>query len=110
MRQSRIVNRLRPLSRLQQQVVMPRLTRPDVWLLAAVAGLLGLGIIMVLNVSFFHAGARYGDPYLFFRKHLIALGGGLAVMLVASRVRLELIERWSGVVLPLCLVALLAVL
>ena len=24
-------------------------------------------------------------------------------MLVASRVRLELLERWSGVVLPLCL-------
>jgi cell division protein FtsW len=104
------IGRLRPLSRLQQRVVMPRLTRPDPWLLAAVAGLLGLGIVMVLNVSYFHAGARYGDPYVFFRKHLISVGAGLAVLLLASRLRLELLERWAAVVLPLCALALLLVL
>ncbi len=104
------MNRLRPLSRLQQRVMMPRLTRPDLWLLTAVAGLIGFGIVMVLNVSYFHAEARYGDPYLFFRKHLLALGGGLVVMLLISRVRLDLLERWAGVVLPLCLLLLLAVL
>jgi cell division protein FtsW len=104
------VNRLRPLSRLQQRVVMPRLTRPDAWLLAAVAGLLGFGIIMVLNVSYFHAGTRYGDPYLFFRKHLVSVGAGLAVLLLVSRIRLELLERWAGIMLPLCALALLLVL
>ena len=90
--------------------MMPRLTRPDMWLLAAVAGLLGLGIVMVLNVSYFQAGMRYGDPYLFFRKHLLSVGVGVCVMLLVSRIRLELLERWATVVLPLCLVALLLVL
>lgn len=104
------MNRLRPISRLQERVMMPRLTRPDMWLLAAVAGLLGLGIVMVLNVSYFQAGMRYGDPYLFFRKHLLSVGVGVCVMLLMSRVRLELLERWATVVLPLCLVALLLVL
>lgn len=104
------MNRLRPLSRLQERVIMPRLTRPDVWLLAAVAGLLGLGIIMVFNVSYFQAGTRYGDPYLFFRKHLISVGVGISVMLLVSRIRLELLERWAAVMLPLCMIALLLVL
>lgn len=90
--------------------MMPRLTRPDVWLLTAVAGLLGLGIVMVLNVSYFHAEARYGDPYLFFRKHLIAMGIGVALMLLVSRIRLDLLERWASWMLPLCLLALLLVL
>ncbi len=104
------MNRLRPLSRLQERVMMPRLTRPDVWLLAAVAGLLGLGIIMVFNVSYFQAGTRYGDPYLFFRKHLVSVGMGVVVMLLVSRVRLDLLERWAAVMLPLCVLALLLVL
>jgi cell division protein FtsW len=104
------VNRLRPISRLQERVMMPRLTRPDMWLLAAVAGLLGLGIVMVLNVSYFQAGMRYGDPYLFFRKHLLSVGVGLCVMLLVSRIRLELLERWAVVMLPLCMLGLLLVL
>lgn len=90
--------------------MMPRLTRPDVWLLTAVAGLLGLGVIMVLNVSYFHAEARYGDPYVFFRKHVAWLAIGVVAMLLVSRLRLELVERWAGLVLPLCLLGLLLVL
>ena len=104
------MNRLRPLSRLQERVIMPRLTRPDFWLLTAVAGLLGLGVVLVLNVSYFHAEARYGDPYLFFRKHVVAVATGIAAMLLASRLRLDLLERWAGLVLPLCALVLLLVL
>ena len=62
--------------------MMPRLTRPDFWLLGAVGGLLGFGIVMVLNVSYFQAGVRYHDPYLFFRKHLVSVLGGVGVMLL----------------------------
>jgi len=104
------VNRLRPLSRLQERVMMPRLTRPDFWLLSAVGGLLGFGIVMVFNVSYFQAEARYGDPYLFFRKHVIAVGAGLVLMLLVSRVRLDWLERWASLMLPLCVLALLMVL
>ena len=40
-----------PLASLQRRVVMPRLNRPDVWLLIATAGLLGLGLVTVVNAS-----------------------------------------------------------
>jgi cell division protein FtsW len=79
-------------------------------LLTAVAGLLGFGIVMVLNVSYFHAGARYGDSYLFFRKHLVSVGAGVIALALVSRIRLELLERWAAFTLPLCVVALLLVL
>ena len=104
------MSRLRPLSRLQERVMMPRLTRPDMWLLMAVAALLGFGVVMVFNVSYFQAEARYGDPYLFFRKHVVSVGISIALMLVVSRVRLDLIERWATAMLPLCVLALLLVL
>lgn len=104
------MNRLRPLSRLQERVMMPRLTRPDVWLLGAVVGLLGFGTVMVFNVSYFHGGMRYGDEYLFIRKHLVSVGVGVLAMLLVSRIRLELLERWATIMLPLCLLLLLCVL
>lgn len=104
------MNRLRPLSRLQERVMMPRLMRPDVWMLAAVAGLLGLGVVMVLNVSYFQAEARFGDGYMFFRKHLVAVGGAVMLMLIVSRVRLDLLESWAAVALPVCLLLLALVL
>jgi len=82
-----------PLASLRQRVVMPRLNRPDAWLLIATAGLVGLGLVMVFNASYFFSEDTYGDPFLFFRKHLIALGVGLVALLVVSRVRLEWFER-----------------
>ncbi len=104
------MNRLRPMSPLQRQVLMPRLTRADNWLLGAAAALMALGLVMVFNVSYFHAQARFGDPLLFFRKHAIALGIGSVVLLAASRVRIEFLERWANVLFALTLVALLLVL
>jgi len=89
---------------------MPRLTRPDGWLLAAIGGLLGLGVVMVFNVSYFHAQEQYGDPLLFFRKHLVSLAIGVAAMAVTSRLRPELVERWANVVLLASLAALVLVL
>jgi len=94
----------------RSSVVMPRLTRPDLWLLGAVAGLVGLGIVMVLNVSYFRSLEMYGDPYAFFRKHLVAVALGAALAAVLSRVRPELLERWANVLFLCALVGLVAVL
>jgi cell division protein FtsW len=85
-----------PLASLRQRVIMPRLNRPDAWLLIATVGLLGLGLVMVFNASYFFAQDSYGDPFLYLRKHLIALGAGLAALLTVSRVRLEWFERLAG--------------
>jgi cell division protein FtsW len=90
--------------------MMPRLTSPDVWLLAAVAGLVGIGVIMVFNVSYFHAADRYDDPFRFFRKHLLSLAIGGIVMLAVSRLRMDLVERWASVALLISIASLLLVL
>jgi len=81
------------LRSLRQRVVMPRLNRPDWWLLLATAALAGLGVVMVLNASYFFAQNRYQDPLLFFRKHVMALVWGTVALAAVSRVRLKWFER-----------------
>jgi cell division protein FtsW len=94
------------LDSLRQRVVMPRLNRPDLWLLIAAAGLTGLGIVMVFNASYFFAQDRYGDPLIFFRKQLFALGCGAALLLIVSHLRLEWFERMAYPAFILIMVAL----
>lgn len=101
---------LPPLASLRQRVVMPRLNRPDLWLLIATAGLLGLGIVMVFNASYFHAQERYGDPFLFFRKQLFALSFGVILLAAVSHVRLEWFERVASPLLIVIGLALVMVL
>lgn len=101
---------LPPLASLRQRVVMPRLNRPDLWLLISTALLTGLGIVMVFNASYFFAQDRYGDAYVFFRKQLFALGCGATLLLVISHVRLEWFERLAFPLMLCTLVALALVL
>jgi cell division protein FtsW len=101
---------LLPFASLRQRVVMPRLNRPDLWLLIAAAGLAGLGVVMVFNASYFYAQDRYGDPLIFFRKHLLALGTGTVLLLFVSRVRLDWFERIAYPALVCTIVALVMVL
>lgn len=96
------------VNRWGSRVIAPRLTRPDLWLLFAVAALVGLGIVMVFNVGYFHAEELYGDPYAFFRKHLLAGCLGVAIVFGTSRLRPELLQKWAGAIL-LVSFALLAV-
>ncbi len=98
------------LQALRQRVVMPRLHRPDWWLLIAAAGLVGLGIVMVFNASYFYALDRTGDPYFFFRKHLLAIALGTVLAAGVSRLRLEVFERAAYVLMPIALFSLLLVL
>ena len=101
---------LPPLASLRQRVVMPRLNRPDLWLLIATAGLVGLGVVMVFNASYFYAQDRYGDGFVFLRRQLVALGCGATLLLVISHVRLEWFERLAYPLLICTLVALVLVL
>lgn len=103
------MSRPQPFSNLRQRVVMPRLNRPDPWLLIAAAGLVGLGIVMVFNASYFHAQERYADPLIFFRKHLVAVAAGTALLLIVSHVRLDWFERIAYPAFVCVMVALVLV-
>jgi len=53
----------------------------DKWLLLAIAGLLAVGITMVLSTSYLYSQERFADGTYFFRKQLIAAGIGLAALI-----------------------------
>ncbi|MBI2962703.1 MAG: putative lipid II flippase FtsW [Deltaproteobacteria bacterium] len=74
------------------------------------AGLVALGFVMVLNTSYFHAQERFGDPYLFARKHLAAIALGGAAMVLFWRVSTRTLRRATYPLLLLSLALLAAVL
>ncbi len=82
----------------------------DPWLLMAVAALIGLGMIMVFNVSYFPGGDDFGDPLHFFRKHLVSIVIGIGLCVGASRVSSETYRRYAYPVLVLAFIGMAAVL
>jgi cell division protein FtsW len=82
----------------------------DPWLVLAVAALVGLGVVMVFNVSYFHGQERFGDSLLFVRKHLVAIALGTVVALLASRLPSETYRRAAYPLLVATLIVLALVL
>ncbi len=78
---------------LRHRLIMPRLNRPDLLLLFAVAGLVGLGVVMIFNASYFMAQERYHDAWLLLKRHLAYLAVGLAAAGFLSRLRTELLQK-----------------
>ena len=68
---------LPPLASLRRRVAMPPLNRPF-WLLIA-ARALPDSASSWSSMPATYAQDRYGDPFIFLRKHLFALGAGLCV-------------------------------
>ena len=68
----------------------------------SIGALVGLGVVMVFNVSYFYGQERFGDGLLFFRKHLVSIALGTVVAFVASRLPAETYRRAAY---PLLLVA-----
>jgi cell division protein FtsW len=64
----------------------------DPWLVLAVAALLGIGLVMVFNVSYF-VDHTFHDPYAFFRRHLTSIGLGIAAAWATSRLGSETYHR-----------------
>ncbi len=52
----------------------------DMWLLAPVLLLAGIGLVMVLSASSILAESRYGDAYYFLKRQALSLGLGLTLM------------------------------
>lgn len=93
-----------------QRPAVVRRVGGDPWLVLAVAALVGLGLVMVFDVSWFLAERRHGDPLLFARKQTVAVGLGLVLCLVAARVPTARWRALAGPLFALALVALVLVL
>jgi cell division protein FtsW len=72
--------------------------------------LIALGFVMVLNTSYFYAQENFGDPYLFARKHLMAIALGIAAMLVCWRMPTATLRRATYPLLLASLILLVLVL
>jgi cell division protein FtsW len=82
----------------------------DKWLLVAVAALLALGMTMVLSTSYLYSQERYADGTYFFRKQLLAMGGGALLLMVCSLVPSTLYRRVAYPLLAVTFVVLILVL
>ena len=77
--------------------------RPDPWLWLPAAALLLLGLLMVLNTTYFLGLEKTGDPFHFFKQHLARIIAGLFFMLLLSQFSLTGLRR---LVLPLTVISL----
>lgn len=83
-------------------------TQLDLTLLLAVACLIGFGIVMVSSASL-HLGGRYGVPFAYLNKHLIALAIGLLGALVVVQLPMAWWEKSSSLLYVVGLLLLMVV-
>ncbi len=81
----------------------------DKWLLIAVAGLLVVGVAMVLSTSYLYALERFADGTYFFRKQLIALAVGVVGLIVCSLLSAPAYRRLAYPLLALTVLILILV-
>jgi cell division protein FtsW len=77
--------------------------RPDPWLCVPAAALLALGVLMVLDTTYFLGREKTGDPFHFLRLHLLHIAAGLAVCAMLSQFSLAGLRR---LVTPLAAISL----
>jgi cell division protein FtsW len=82
----------------------------DSWIFFAVAALLAVGVIMVLNTSYLYAQERFSDGTYFFRKQLMAVVIGLIGLAVAALVPCTAYRRFAAPLLLFTICALALVL
>ncbi len=81
--------------------------RPDPWLAAPAGILLVLGLLMVLNTTYFLGQEKTGDAFHFFKLQLIHVGAGLALCLLLSQFSLPGLRRLA---FPLAITAVVLML
>jgi cell division protein FtsW len=79
------------------------LRRPDPWLMIPAGALLVLGLLMVLDTTYFLGQEKMGDPFHFFRLQLIHIVIGLCACAFLSQLSLAGLRRLA---IPLGVIAL----
>lgn len=82
----------------------------DLWLIAAVAGLLVIGTVEVYSSSAVYALKHFGDSSYFLWRQLIFAAGGIAALWLGARADYRWLRRWCYMLLLAALVLLVAVL
>jgi len=82
----------------------------DLWLLAPVILLCGVGLIMVMSASSVLAQVRYNDMYFLFKKQCLSLGLGLILMIGCRFIRTSVYSHLVYPILVVCLALLVLVL
>ena len=77
--------------------------RPDPWLWLPAAALLLLGLLMVLNTTYFLGIEKRGDAFHFFKLHLAHIAAGFVILTLLSQFSLAGLRR---IVMPLFIVSL----
>lgn len=85
-------------------------SRIDIYLLSLVI-LLGIfGTIMVFSAGSSYAKARYDDEFYFIKRQLVWLSSGIIIMLLSSRLNIEILKKYTpyayGVTLALLILVL----
>lgn len=75
-------------------------------LMLAVAGLLALGVMMVVSASYIKGMEKFKDPLFFFKRHILFVGVGIAGMIIILRVPIGFYRRFSYPLFFLSLIAL----
>lgn len=74
--------------------------RHDPWLLLAITGLVAFGIVMVASSSIAVADGQHIGEFHYLKRHVVFLAlGGLVATWIALRVELDVLERWSGLLM-----------
>lgn len=77
---------------------------PDLFLIAVILVLLGLGISSLFSASFFRAETLFDNPFYFLRRQLLWIFVGLTLAFIASRISLELVKKLLPIVMLVSLV------
>ena len=78
----------------------------DLWMLAAIFALLGLGLVMVYSSSAVAAESRYGDALFFFRRDLAYVAVGMVALYLGWRLDVGFYKRYAYPVLGVTVLAL----
>ena len=82
----------------------------DPWLLITVAALLGVGVVMVYNVSYFYAENQLHDSSYFFRRHIVSIVLGTLACIGTSYVPSSYYRRAVYPLLAVALISMIVVL
>ncbi|UOQ43134.1 stage V sporulation protein E [Halobacillus salinarum] len=84
--------------------------KPDLWLTAAIIGILVIGIVMVYSSSNIWSEYKFNDAWYFAKRQMLFAAAGIMAMITLSRIPYYTWYRHAKWILIICLIFLIGVL